>query len=127
MGDMGKKIMQVKLEQVNFYAYHGLYPNESKIGGQFLIDLNVAYPIQDEENSSIDSLLASIDYESLYTLVKKRMSIPTPLLETVVMDIAATIRTLFRQVNYIEIKLTKVQPPIPGFQGNTAVQFCWEG
>jgi dihydroneopterin aldolase len=123
---MGKRIMQVKLEQVNFYAYHGLYPAEAKIGGQFLVDLTVAYPIQDEITTSINSLLTSVDYVSLYTIVKERMSIPTALLETVVMDIVASIRSSFPQVNLIEIKLTKIQPPIPGMQGNTAVQFRWE-
>jgi dihydroneopterin aldolase len=123
---MGKRIMQVKLEQVNFYAYHGLYPAEAKIGGQFLVDLTVAYSIQDETTTSINSLLTSVDYVSLYTIVKERMSIPTALLETVVMDIVASIRSLFPQVNLIEIKLTKIQPPIPGMQGNTAVQFRWE-
>ncbi|GDX42326.1 7,8-dihydroneopterin aldolase [Bacteroidota bacterium] len=123
---MGKRIMQVKLEQVNFYAYHGLYPAEAKIGGQFLVDLTVAYSIQDEITTSINSLLTSVDYVSLYTIVKERMSIPTALLETVVMDIVASIRSSFPQVNLIEIKLTKIQPPIPGMQGNTAVQFRWE-
>lgn len=118
--------MQIKLEQVNFYAYHGLYPAEAKIGGQFLVDLTVAYAIQDEITTSINSLLTSVDYVSLYTIVKERMSIPTALLETVVMDIVASIRSSFPQVNLIEIKLTKIQPPIPGMQGNTAVQFRWE-
>jgi len=118
--------MQVKLEQVTFYAYHGLYPVETKIGGFFVVDLTVAFPVQGEAATTIHSLPQSVDYVSLYTLVKDRMAVATPLLETVVMDITVLIRQAFSQVNFIEIKLTKLNPPIPGFQGNTAVQYSWE-
>jgi len=124
---MDKNVMQVKLEQVLFYAKHGFYPVESKTGGQFVVDLTVAYPIQTDVTNAFNELQQTVDYVSLYTLVKNRMAIETPLLETVVVDIVDLIRHTFSQVNFIEIKLTKLNPPIPGFQGNTAVQYSWEG
>jgi len=118
--------MQVKLEHVVFYAYHGLYPVESKTGGLFVVDLTVAFPVQGDAATTINTLPQSVDYVSLYTLVKDRMAVATPLLETVVMDITALIRQSFSQVNFIEVRLTKLHPPIPNFQGNTAVQYSWE-
>ncbi len=118
--------MQVKLTQVEFYAYHGIYPIEVKTGGRFMVDLTVSYSISSPTSSSIESINNSIDYVSLYGIVKDRMSKPTPLLETVVMDIVSIIRTSFSGLSCIEIQLTKVNPPIPGFQGNTAVQYRWE-
>jgi dihydroneopterin aldolase len=123
---MGKRVMQVKLEQVAFYAYHGLYPVEVKTGGQFLVNLSVSYPIHNPVDSSIISLPESVDYVSLYQIVQERMSKPTPLLETVVMDIVSAICSSFSQITCIDIQLVKVNPPIPGFQGNTSVQYRWE-
>jgi dihydroneopterin aldolase len=51
------------------------------------------------------------------------MSIPTALLETVIMDIGNTIKSNYDNIRSISIHLKKLHPPITGFQG--AVGVSW--
>ena len=65
----------------------------------------------------------TINYVSVYELVKKRMAIATPLLETVVTDIAIRIMAQFMQAEEVLISMKKKHPPIQGIEGSVGVSF----
>ncbi|MBK6935684.1 MAG: dihydroneopterin aldolase [Chitinophagaceae bacterium] len=113
-------IITIKLNHLRFFAYHGLYAEERQTGNEFEVNITLAYPAPDEVIQEIES---TINYAAVYDLVQNRMQKPTPLLETLVMEIAAAIHTSFPQIMRIDVFIKKMDPPIKGFTGNVEVVY----
>jgi dihydroneopterin aldolase len=97
---------------------HGLYEEEKVKGGEFVLNLSAGLNIQ-----AVDALSDTVDYVSVYELVKKRMDVPTSLLETIVIDIAQQILAQFSIVQEVQISIKKLHPPITGFKGSVGVSY----
>ena len=100
----------IYLRNVRFYAFHGVMPQERKVGGEFLVDLSVGYPIEDAMQS--DKVEDTLNYAELYQLVKKEMDTPSQLLEHVAGRITRKISEQFPKVTSIDLKITKKNPPM---------------
>jgi dihydroneopterin aldolase len=109
----------IELKQLYFFSFHGLYEEERKVGGEFVVDLFVKYP----EEKQITSLSQTINYAALYAIIKEEMNQPKDLLETLAQSIAEKIHTAYPSVNEIDIRIEKKNPPIVGFVGSVAVSF----
>ena len=114
--------LTISLSNLHFFAYHGLYAEEKKIGAEFEINLAVSFHPADK----ITALDETVNYEKLYQLVKEEMQKPRSLLETLVMELAQAIHLSFTQIKRIEISVTKLKPPIAGFAGNVEVKYSKE-
>lgn len=112
----------VHLYDLRLFGYHGVYPEEQRIGGIFIVNVSVGW---EPPASVIRDLDETIDYTHLYQLVKERMDTATPLLETLAMDITAIIRERFSQVTKISISIKKLHPPVNNFEGSLGVSFEW--
>ena len=55
----------------------------------------------------INSITDTINYADIYNIIRERMSVPTPLLETIVMEIGNEIHNEFPQVRSINISIKK--------------------
>jgi 7,8-dihydroneopterin aldolase/epimerase/oxygenase len=115
-----KNLVTVELNAATFFAFHGLYEEEKKTGGEFEVNLGVNYFTG---IAVIDNIEQTINYVKLYELVKQQMQVPTGLLETVAMKIAEKIKETFTQVNEIVIKIEKKHPPIHNFSGSLSVTY----
>ncbi len=111
--------LTIRLINVHFFAFHGLYPEERQNGNHFLLDIAIEYT----PNDRVNSIEQTIDYVTVFQIAKARMDIPTPLLETVVMDICEEIFLQFQAVDAVSIHLSKQNPPIEQFQGHVGVQY----
>ena len=105
---------EVSLEGMQFHAGHGYYEFERVQKNYFSVDLRVRYDQVFSEMGS-DELEATVDYEKAYTIIQKAMSEPVKLLETLAHKIITGIQAHNpeRQLT-IEIKICKLQPPLPG-------------
>ena len=111
-------MLSVHLHQLKIHAYHGLYAEEKVLGNDFIIDLTVNYQ---PASLPIKKMEQTIDYVSLFDLVKKHMQIATPLLETVISNIALEILAQFSLSESVIISIKKAHPPIAQFIGATGV------
>lgn len=111
----------INLEACEFYAYHGIYQQEREQGNTFLVD--IAVEIDSSIFEKTHDLGSSIDYEKLYQIAKVRMSVPTPLLESIAVWMADDIAVLYANANSIQIKISKNKPPIGGACRNSKVVF----
>ena len=68
-----------------------------------------------------NKLEQTIDYVQVYHLIQKIMSVPTPLLETIVANIADQILVAHPISESVYVKITKQQLAVPYFEGTTAV------
>jgi len=114
--------MFVHLHNVRFHGFHGLYETEKLVGGDFLVDLSVGFEPSVEVVTHIEQ---TVDYTRLHHIVQEKMSVPTPLLETLATEIVATIREQFTGVSKISISIKKLHPPVNNFQGSLGVSFEW--
>ncbi len=51
------------------------------------------------------------------------MSVPTPLLETIVMDIGNEFHREYPEIRAINISIRKMNPPVEGMQGEACVSW----
>jgi dihydroneopterin aldolase len=110
--------MRISLNDVHFFGYHGMYEEEKILGNTFIVNLYVdVLPAQ----VVIKSISETIDYVTLFELVKLRMAKPTPLLETIVSELAETILQNYITVSEVFIKITKLQVAIKSLEGNMSV------
>ena len=98
------------LHEVRFYAFHGVMPQERRVGGEFLDSVKVGYPL--EKAMSSDDVADTLNYAELYELVKKEMMQPSSLLEHVMGRIVEAIEKAFPEVTSVEVKIKKVNPPM---------------
>jgi dihydroneopterin aldolase len=110
--------MHIYLNDLIFNGFHGVYPSEKKIGNTFKLDLRIQLT---PTTKTIDQLEQTIDYVQVYALIQKIMAVPTPLLETIVTNIADQILAAHPMAESVYVKITKQQLSVPYFQGTTAV------
>ena len=111
--------MRISLNKLLFVGYHGLYPEEKKLGNNYSVEINIDFT---PKQGVIDQLDQTIDYVHVYAIVKKWMEIPTPLLETLVGKIADDILSSQTLANKVFVKITKLHLPISSFEGNVSVK-----
>ena len=110
--------MRISLDKLVFFGYHGLYAEEKKLGNTYIIDVLIDFTAK---QSSINHLEQTIDYVQVYALIKKWMAIPTPLLETLVSNMADDILNTEVLAEKVMVKITKQHLPIAEFEGTASV------
>ena len=100
----------ISLRNVRFYAFHGVMPQERRVGADFLVNLRVGYPLEKAMQS--DEVGDTLNYAALYEVVKTEMMQPSHLLEHVAGRIVSAIEKQFPLVTSIDLELTKQNPPI---------------
>jgi 7,8-dihydroneopterin aldolase/epimerase/oxygenase len=111
-------MMTILLTDLLFHAYHGVYAEEQKLGGSFKVNIEINCQTNYGKITNLDQ---SINYVKVYQLVSQRMTIPTPLLEELVMDVADSILENFPLAEDVLVKVEKCHPPIEGIQGSVGV------
>ncbi len=102
---------EIRLEGLDFYAYHGFYEQEQKIGNRFSVDVAVVFEYHETEK---EDLSKTLDYEVLYKCVQAEMEIPAKLLETIAAKIIDRIFKLTTTIAKVEVSVSKYNPPIGG-------------
>ena len=100
----------ISLRNVRFHAFHGVMPQERKVGTDFLVNLRVGYPL--EKSMQSDEVGDTLNYADLYAIVKAEMAVPSKLLEHVAGRIISAIEKQFPKVTSIDLELTKQNPPL---------------
>lgn len=105
---MGK----VALEGLEFFAYHGYYDEEQKIGNKYSVDVEVETDLM--KAGSKDSLSETVNYEELYKMIAQVMARPTRLLEAINYRILKVVFSHFTSASQVEVSISKFNPPIGG-------------
>jgi len=109
----------IALEQMEFWAYHGCFTEEQVIGTRFMLDLYIETDTSKAELS--DDLNDTINYQSVYKVVKNEMQIPSKLLEHLGRRILTSVFTRFPKISYAKIKISKLNPALGGKIGSVSV------
>jgi len=105
----------ISIEEMHFHAYHGCFKEEQLIGTKFNVDLYIETDTTVAEQT--DDLESTIDYQSVFLVVKEEMDVPSKLLEHAGRRILDRIMKEFPGAFACEIKLSKLNPPLGGHIG----------
>lgn len=112
----------IQLHNLEFYAYHGLLPQERVVGGHYRVDveLSLTPPLRALTEDVIDD---TVNYAEVYALIRQQMEQPVNLLEHLVHRITKGLYAQFPQIQAVKLSVTKVTPPISGITCEGA-SFC---
>ncbi|MFC4722833.1 dihydroneopterin aldolase [Geojedonia litorea] len=102
----------IKVENIRVFAHHGCLKEETKIGSDYRVDLEVKANLQQSAKS--DLLRDTVDYVLLNKIVREEMLKPTHLLETVAKRILLRVFDEDALVDEATVWVSKLNPPIGG-------------
>ncbi len=116
---------KIFINKMEFYGYHGLYPEETKLGQRFFVDAVIELDVRKAGQS--DNVCDTIDYGKVYERVRKIMvGKPRKLLERLAEEISADLLQHFSPAKKVTIKIEKPNPPIHGYYQSVAVEITRE-
>ncbi len=115
-------LITIALRDLPFYAFHGYYKEEKKTGNDFIVNLTVQF----QSEGTVTHISDTVNYTSLYSFLEQEMKIPRELLETFLAETVEKLHSKFPILKKIELSITKLHPPIAGFQGKIAVELVKE-
>ena len=102
----------IRLNNMNFYGYHGVYEFEKEKGTNFEIDLELFTPLA--KSSKSDNIEHTINYEDIYELVKKTFGSKSYFLLEKLADSIS--RSIFEEhkIEKLIIRVRKINAPLDG-------------
>ena len=100
----------VTLNDVRFHAFHGVLPQETAVGADFVVNLRLGYDIS--RAMQTDDVGDTLNYAEVYELVKHQMDVPSKLLEHVAGRIVDAVRKAYPAITSIDLELAKLNPPM---------------
>lgn len=102
----------VALEGMHFDALHGYYDEEQLIGGVYIVD--VYLKVDFDKGAKQDELEGTVNYETIYRIVKVVMKQSTQLIESIAYKIIDRIKQICTNVEYLKVRVIKKNPPVGG-------------
>lgn len=113
-------VYTISLNGLRFFAEHGLYPEEQKVGHEFELDICITAP---EPEGGVQHLDQTINYAEVFVIIQNIFNGRRPLLEQLASEIVGAIHKKFPHSNKVSVSIRKLSPPITNFSGSVAVAF----
>ena len=111
----------IKIEGMEFYAFHGHYKEEQIVGNRFLVDLEMEADMSVPAES--DALEDAVNYQAAYRVVKEEMKrINSNLLENIGKRILDAIYRELDGISSVTITIRKMNPPMGGPIKNVSIK-----
>jgi dihydroneopterin aldolase len=93
-----------------FYGYHGVYPEENKLGQKFYVDLDLRLDLSKAARS--DNVEDTVNYAEIHAMVKRIVEgQPVNLIEALAEKIASAVLGTYTIINEAAVSVTKPNPP----------------
>jgi dihydroneopterin aldolase len=112
-------LITICFEKLRFFAFHGLYEEEKKSGNEFEMDIKISFS---PEKNMITDIDETINYATVFELIREEMQHPRELLETFLAELAEKFKLQYPAINNVEMKLYKLTAPISEMKGRVGVQ-----
>lgn len=111
----------IHVNEMLFFGYHGVLPEETKLGQRFRVTVSLATDLT--EAGTTDDLTKTVNYAEVYELCKEVVEgPPAKLIEVVAETIAQRILAVYSEkVSGVRVQLIKPDPPIAGHYASVAV------
>lgn len=99
----------ITIKGIKVFGYHGHLPEETILGGHFIV--NIWVNIDSSEVEESDDLDHTVDYVKIIDIVKEKMLIRANMIEVPAKRIVDEI-LLLNKVLKVKVEVEKIQPPI---------------
>lgn len=107
-----RKMGKIKVENIRVHANHGCLKEETAIGSDYRVDLEITANLQ--HSAKTDQLKDTVDYVFLNRIILEEMKTPSALLEHVARRILNRIFNEDQMVKKATVSVSKINPPIGG-------------
>ena len=109
----------IHLNKLKIFAYHGVHAEEAIIGTDFEVSVTVSF----NAPKKIEQLNDTINYVTIYEIIKLHFAQPEKLLETLAQNITQEIHKIDSRITSINITIDKLNAPISNFIGTVGVTY----
>ena len=106
----------IRLSGMEFYAHHGCFEEERRVGTSFKVDLVLEYDAS--LAAQTDNVVYAVNYQTVYSDVKEVMKEPVNLLETLCHKILSILKKNYPQVVHAGVTVYKMNPALGGKVGS---------
>ena len=110
---------RIHVENIRTKSFHGCLKEEAIIGGDYRTDVWIM--LKKEYSIKTDELDQTVDYGVVAELVVDEMGVRSKLIESVCERIVNRIFSLSKNIDWVEVKVCKINPPIDGDVQNVSV------
>ena len=112
---------RILLNNLGFYGFHGVMPEENKLGQRFFIDLTCGIDLS--ESGRTDSLENTVSYADIYEVVKTAFEERRfKLIEALAQHVIDRLFTAFPTLNWVKVMVRKPSAPIAMVSGEAAIE-----
>jgi 7,8-dihydroneopterin aldolase/epimerase/oxygenase len=109
----------IRIEDMEFYAFHGHFKEEQIVGNKFIIDLEIETDLEPAGLS--DKLEDAADYTIACRVVKEEMEKKSKLLENIGKRILDSLYRDMPGLKKATVKIRKMNPPVGAKVGSVSV------
>ena len=113
----------IKIEGMEFYAFHGHFKEEQIVGNRFFVDLSIETDMGKASES--DNLNDAVDYQKVYQIIAREMDKKSALLENISGRIVKSVTTEVAGITAATVKVSKMNPPLGGKINSVSVSQSW--
>jgi dihydroneopterin aldolase len=110
----------IRIEDMEFYAFHGHYREEQIVGNHFMVD--VAIETDTDQAGKSDELRDTLNYQKAYLVVKREMETKSKLLEHIATRILNSLYNELTGIRKATVKVSKLNPVMGGRIGRVSVE-----
>lgn len=110
----------IELNSIRFFAEHGMYEEEKRVGNEFEVDVSIACESPKKHVTSIEQ---TVDYTEVYRILQEEFAERQFFIETVAMKVADKLKHQFPEIETVKISIRKLNPPITNFSGSVGITY----
>ncbi|MFE5324429.1 dihydroneopterin aldolase [Paenibacillus sp. NPDC056579] len=112
---------KILMKGMQFYGYHGVFPEENKLGQRYQVDVELHLPL--DKPGTTDSIEDTINYAEAYVLIKSIVEGETyRLIEALAERVASSLLQTYTSINEITVRVLKPHPPVAMFFDGVTVE-----
>lgn len=108
---MLKRSVEISVNRIKVYAYHGCQPQERVVGTDFYVTVSTIVEVEASAWRD-DRLEGTADYSRFVSITRREMAVPSNLLEHVAARIASSVLNECPSVQKVSVSIEKVNPPL---------------
>jgi dihydroneopterin aldolase len=106
---------------LQFYGYHGVFPEENKLGQRYQVDVELMLPLDKPGRS--DRVEDTVNYAEAYEIIRNIVEGQVfKLIEALAEEIAAVLLQTYASIFEVTVRVLKPHPPVKMFFDGVKVE-----
>lgn len=110
---------RIRLEEMEFHAYHGCYELERQVGNRFAVEVEITAELG--AAAADDDVTRTVNYLTAYEIVRDQMRITCHTIERAADNIIGALYAAFDGISRVRCTVAKLAPPLGGKVGRVSV------